>query len=131
MNVMINPTTLFNFNNAALQSATPYTPAAYLNDIKKEVWKPFGKNELANSLRRSLQRSYVEKLQFIVNPKQVKDGWIKSSAQRDDTRLTVIAHVKKLRAEIPLMTQQNPGNAAHFQDIKHELDKILHEMNKL
>ncbi|SES24413.1 zinc-dependent metalloprotease [Pedobacter rhizosphaerae] len=131
LNVMINPTTLFNFNNTALQSATPYTPAAYLNDIKKEVWKPFGKNEVANSLRRSLQRSYVEKLQFIINPKQVKDGWIRSSAQRDDTRLMVIAHTKKLRAEIPLMIQQNPGNAAHFQDIKHELDKILHEMNKL
>lgn len=131
INILINPTLLFNLNNQALQSDQPYWPTEYLNDVKQQVWKPFGTNEAANSLRRSLQRSYVEKLQFIINPKQVKEGWIKSSAQRDDTRLVVIDHAKKLLAELQNTVQSEPKNAAHFSDLIHELKKILKEAEEL
>ncbi|WP_295772294.1 zinc-dependent metalloprotease [uncultured Mucilaginibacter sp.] len=131
INTLIAPTYLYNMHNMELTTRKNYPVAEYLNDIKREVWKPFGKNELANSMRRSLQRSYVEKLQFIINPKQVKEGWIKSNAQRDDTRLIVIEHTKRLRAEVRTMAAQSPKYAAHYNDIVHEINKILHEQSKL
>lgn len=131
MNILINPTLLFNLNNQALQADQPYWPAEYLNDVKQQVWKPFGTNEAANSLRRSLQRSYIEKLQFVVNPKQVKEGWIKSSAQRDDTRLVVIDHAKKLLTEIQVVGQSDPKNAAHYNDLIHDIKKMLKEAEEI
>lgn len=131
INTLLSPTLLYNLSNIALQSNDPYPVATYLNDVKTEVWKPFGRSEMSNSMRRSLQRSYIEKLAFIINPKQVRDGVMKSSTQRDDTRLTVIEHTKRLRAEVKLMAARYPKQAAHYNDAAHEIDKILHEQSKL
>jgi len=44
----------------AVQSHNPYPITEYLIDVRNGVWKNFGKNKLANSFRRSLQRSYRE-----------------------------------------------------------------------
>ncbi|UEG52161.1 zinc-dependent metalloprotease [Mucilaginibacter daejeonensis] len=131
MNTLIAPTYLYNLHNMELTIRKDYPVAEYLNDIKREVWKPLGKNELTNSFRRSLERSYVEKLDFIINPKQVKEGWVRSNAQRDDTRLVVIQHTRNLLAEVKTMAAKDPWNAVHYQDIVHQINKILHEQSKL
>ncbi len=129
--MLLSPTMLYNLNGIALQSKDPYPVAEYLSDLKNEVWKPMGRNELSNTTRRSLERAYVEKLSFIINPKQVKDGNLKTNVQRDDTRLLVLDHTKKLRSVVKLMALNDAKNAAHYNDLVHEIDKILHEERKL
>jgi len=131
LNIMLSPVLLYNLHNIALQSNDPYNIAEYLNDVKKEVWKNFGKNEAANSYRRSLQRSYIEKLNIIINPKDIEDGKMMSNAQRDDTRLTVLDHTKKLKAYIKQMIPVNPANSTHLNDMVHQIDKILYKQSKL
>ncbi|MCJ8208991.1 zinc-dependent metalloprotease [Mucilaginibacter sp. RS28] len=131
MNVLLAPTLLYNLNNIALQSNDPYPVAEYLKDVEKQVWKPFGKNALSNSIRRSLQRSYVEKLDFIINPRQVKDGVMRSNTQRDDTRLLALAHARKLKSDVKLLAAADVRNADHYRDIIHQIDKILYDQNKL
>lgn len=131
INTLLAPTLLYNLNNIALQSSDPYSVTEYLSDLKQQVWKPFGKNALSNSIRRSLQRSYVEKLDFIINPKQVKDGMMRSNTQRDDTRLLILAHARNLKATVKQLAASDAKNADHYRDVIHEIDRILYEQNKL
>lgn len=131
INIMLNPVLLYNLHNIALQSHTPYPIAEYLNDVRNGVWKNFGKNELANSFRRSLQRSYIEKLNIIINPKDMENGKMMNNAQRDDTRLMVIEHTIKLKAYIKLMMTHNPGNSVYFNDMLRRIDKVLNKQNKI
>lgn len=131
LNLLLNEGFIYNVNNRALKSSNPYTVQEYLNDLAKTVWKDLKGNAMSNTLRRALQRSYIEKLNNIINPKDVIDGKTMNNFQRSDTRLQVMTHLKHVRAIVSTILASGTKYPSHFKDIIAQIDKVVAKSRKL
>ena len=130
LNIVLSSGLMFNLNQRALASADPYTLTEYLADLEKAVWKSLSGDSVKDSYRRALQRAYVEKLNILINPKDMADGKMMSNAQRSDVRLAAIAHIKHLRTTISAMPVVGALNLEHKADLQTEIDKVLARSKK-
>ncbi|MGM9475739.1 zinc-dependent metalloprotease [Pedobacter sp. GSP4] len=126
LNMFLSSGLLFNLSQKALNSTDPYPVSEFLNDVLPTVWKKPSLDPLKDAYLRSLQRSYLEKVGMLINPKDMADGKAMNSAQRSDVRLEAITHIKAIRKKVDELLPQTTGiNALHLADIKTEIDKIL------
>ncbi|WP_255431043.1 zinc-dependent metalloprotease [Pedobacter sp. N36a] len=130
LNMLLSSGLIFNLDQRAATSADPYTVQEYLNDLEKAVWKNLSADPVRSSYRRSLQRSYLEKLNSLINPKDVAEGKMMSNAQRSDVRIAAIAHAKHLRTTIAAMPASGALNQEHQIDMLSEIDKIIARTKK-
>lgn len=130
LNMTLSAGLMFNLNQRALASDDPYTITEYLADLEKAVWKNLSGDPVKDSYRRALQRAYIEKLNILINPKDIADGKMMSNAQRSDVRLSAIAHIKGLRTTISAMPAVGMLNLEHKADMQTEIDKIIARSKK-
>ena len=126
LNVILSPGLLFNLSQKAMASADPYPVSEYLADLLPMIWKvPAGSLEQQAYIR-SMQRSYLEKVAMLVNPKDVADGKAMNNAQRSDVRLEAITHIRQIRERVKLLSAQSDGiNKAHLDDVLEQINKII------
>ncbi|MFC1225774.1 zinc-dependent metalloprotease [Pedobacter sp. BG31] len=126
LNIFLSQGLLFNLSQKALNAKDPYPVSEFLNDLLPLVWKKESNQPLQDFYLRSLQRSYLEKVGMLINPKDVADGKMMSSAQRSDVRLEAIAHIHAIRKKITALMPQATGiEATHLADMQTEADKII------
>jgi len=126
LNMFLSPGMLYNLSQKALTSADPYPVSEFLDDLMVTVWKKPSLDIQQDTYLRNLQRSYVEKVGMVINPKDVADGKMMSSAQRSDVRLEALAHIKAIRRKVEEIMPQTTGiNNLHLQDMRIEIDKII------
>lgn len=130
LNMLLSSGLIFNLNQRAITSPDPYTIKEYLDDLEKAVWKNLSSDPVRSSYRRSLQRAYLEKLNNLINPKEVTDGKMMSNAQRSDVRIAAIVHAKHLRKSISDMPAIGELNLEHKADMLSEIDKIITRTKK-
>lgn len=126
LNMFLSPGLLFNLSQKALNSTNPYPVSEFLNDILPTVWKKPSMDPKRDAYLRSLQRSYLEKVGMLINPKDIADGKAMNSAQRSDVRLEAINHLQAIRTKVEEILPQTTGiDELHLKDIRTEIDKIL------
>ncbi|KQN36322.1 zinc-dependent metalloprotease [Pedobacter sp. Leaf41] len=126
LNMFLSPGMLYNLSQKALTSADPYPVSEFLDDLMVTVWKKPSLDVQQDTYLRNLQRSYVEKVGMVINPKDVADGKMMSGAQRSDVRLEALAHIKAIRRKVEEIIPQTTGiNNLHLQDMRIEIDKII------
>lgn len=126
LNIFLSAGMLYNLSQKALTSADPYPVSEFLDDLLPTVWKKPSLDIQQNTYLRSLQRSYLEKVGMLINPKDVADGKMMSNAQRSDVRLEAIAHIKAIRKKIEELIPLTSGiDQLHLTDLRTEIDKIL------
>jgi hypothetical protein len=130
LNIVLSSGLMFNLNQRALVSSDPYTLNEYLGDLEKSVWKSLSGDPIKDSYRRALQRAYMEKLNILINPKDITDGKMMSNAQRSDVRLSAIAHIKHLRTTISAMPVVGALNLEHKADMQTEINEIIARSKK-
>lgn len=126
LNIFLSAGMLYNLSQKALTSSDPYPVSEFLDDLLPTVWKKPSLDIQQNTYLRSLQRSYLEKVGMLINPKDVADGKMMSNAQRSDVRLEAIAHIKAIRKKIEELIPLTSGiDQLHLNDLRTEIDKIL------
>ncbi|MNI60437.1 hypothetical protein D3C73_1156520 [compost metagenome] len=130
LNMFLSQGLIYNISQKALNSADPYPVKEYLNDLKNTTWIKFSGVEASDVFRRSLQRSYLEKLNMLINPKDIADGKAMTTAQRSDVRLEAITHLNDIKETIKLLVPQTSGiNQLHLKDMLLEIEKITKKSN--
>jgi hypothetical protein len=131
LNMLLSSGMLYNISLKAMQFEGAYTVPEFLKDLQQTVWVNFSGNEKLDFYRRSLQRSYVDKLSMLLLPKEVEPGKALNAAQRSDVALYAKQHLLKLRTDVAkLMTSTIGLNKEHFESILIEIDKIISKINK-
>lgn len=126
LNVILSPGLLFNLSQKAMTSADPYPINEYLADLLPMIWKTPAGSLQQQAYVRSLQRSYLEKVGMLVNPKDVADGKAMNNAQRSDVRLEAMRHIKAIREKVKLLIPNAEGiNKLHLEDVQVQIDKII------
>lgn len=129
LNMLLSPGMLFNLNQKAIEFEDLYTIPDFLNDLQETVWVNFKNDEKFDFYRRSLQRSYIEKLDLLLVP---TEGKALTTAQRSDIRLYGKQHLLNLKKEVNKLMKREEGiNKAHFESILLEIEKIINKVNKV
>ena len=130
LNVLLSPGLLFNLEQKAFASSDPYPISEYLADMVSMIWKvPMGSLE-QQAYVRSMQRSYLEKVSMLINPKEVADGKAMNNAQRSDVRLEAIKHLDDISERVKLLIPQSSGlNKKHLEDVIVQINKIIKKSN--
>ena len=130
LNVILSPGLLFNLSQKAMSSADPYPVNEYLADLLPMIWKvPAGSLE-QQAYVRSMQRSYLEKVAILVNPKDVADGKAMNNAQRSDVRLEATIHIKAISEKVKTLIPQSTGmNKQHLEDVMLQINRIIKKSN--
>lgn len=130
LNMLLSSGMLYNISLKTMQFEGAYTVPEFLNDLQQTVWVKFTGNEKLDFYRRSLQRSYVEKMGMLLLPKEVEPGKALNAAQRSDIRLYGKQHLVKLRADIVKLMNVSTGiNKDHFEAVLIDVDKIITKLN--
>ena len=131
LNMLLSSGMLYNISLKAMQYEGAYTVPEFLKDLQKTVWVKFSGNEKLDFYRRGLQRSYIDKLNMLLLPKETEPGKALTTAQRSDVRLYGKQHLLKLRGDIATLMIGTTGiNKEHFQSMLIEIDKIITKLNK-
>ncbi|KQM72652.1 zinc-dependent metalloprotease [Pedobacter sp. Leaf216] len=132
LNMFLSQGLLYNLSQKALASANPYPVKEFLVDLKHATWVKFTGVESSDVYRRSLERSYIEKLNTLINPKDIADGKAMTTAQRSDVRLEAIVHLNDVKETIKLLMPQTTGiNLLHLKDMLLEIEKINKKSNTI
>ncbi|MGO4773170.1 zinc-dependent metalloprotease [Flavobacterium sp. W22_SRS_FK3] len=131
LNMLLSSGMLYNISLKAMQFEGAYTVPEFLNDVKQTVWVNFSGNEKLDYYRRSLQRSYIDKLYLLLLPKEAEGSRALNTAQRSDVRLYTKQHLIQLRTDVTKLMSASTGlNKEHFESILIEIDKIISKLNK-
>lgn len=131
LNMLLSSGMLYNISLKAMQFEGAYTVPEFLKDLQKTVWVNFSGNEKLDFYRRGLQRSYIEKLNILLLPKELEPGKALNAAQRSDVRLYGKKHLLKLRTDVTKMMIGTKGiNKEHFESVLIEINKIITKLNK-
>ncbi|MBD0825443.1 zinc-dependent metalloprotease [Aestuariibaculum marinum] len=119
---------LYNLSQKSIQYDDAYTVPEFLNDLQETVWVKFSGNEKFDFYRRSLQRSYIEKMEMLLIP---TPGKALNTAQRSDVVLYGKQHLLELKAAANKLIKGEKGiNKSHLEHILIEIEKIISKINK-
>lgn len=131
LNMLLSSGILYNISLKSMQFEGAYTVPEFLNDLQQTVWVKFSVNEKQDFYRRSLQRSYIEKMNLLLLPKETEPGKALNTAQRSDIRLYGRQHILKLKADITKLMSTTTGlNKEHYESILIEIEKIIIKLDK-
>lgn len=103
---------------------TGYPTEEFLNDLFAEVWQKEGDTDLKKKLRRSLQRSYVQNLNDLLNP-TAQDQKNYSIQYHTDAILYVMENLQKVEDYCKQQAQTQSGiNKPHYEDLLREIKLI-------
>lgn len=103
---------------------TGYPTEEFLNDLFAEVWQKEGDTDLKKKLRRSLQRSYVQNLNDLLNP-TAQDQKNYAIQYHTDATLYVMQNLQKVEDYCRQQVQAQSGiNKLHYEDLLREIKLI-------
>ena len=103
---------------------TGYPTEEFLNDLFAEVWQKEGDTDLKKKLRRSLQRSYVQNLNDLLNP-TAQDQKNYAIQYHTDAILYVMQNLQKVEDYCKQQVQAQSGiNKLHYEDLLREIKLI-------
>lgn len=111
-------------DNEAMNGANAYTVSSLFSDTKNAIFRELNGSGNVDAYRRNLQRTYVQRLGTLLNDKDTK-------VTLTDVHALARMTLKDLSKKMSKKKSGNAMNAAHFQDLKYRIDKILSgEMDK-
>lgn len=123
--ILLSPGMLYNIQQKALTSSNPYSLSEYLDDVSRTTWTSFDNDIVKNTYKRALQRSYIEKLNMLINPKDVQEGKLMSNDQRSDGRLEGLRHLEHISVLInKIIPSSESIDSIHLNDMLLEIEKI-------
>ena len=134
---LLEPARLVRMSEAALVDPNAYSLVTFFEDLKNGVWSELDRGASVEAYRRSLQRSYLERLAFLMaDPEAGENGGTASgsgsrgdevSVLRSDIRPIVRAQLITLQAGARRAAEEAPDTMTryHLADIAARIEDIL------
>ena len=114
---------------------------AYLDALFKAVWKPLkGDGSMADKMRRSLERNYLDRIGSLLNPKESQSnnnplvklvttalGGSSEFNKTSDALLYVVQHLDAIDQFVAVQAEKSSGlDRLHYQDLQRQI-KLIRE----
>lgn len=113
--------------------ADTYTAINMMDDLQNGVWSELNRNNAIDAYRRSLQKAYVERLEYLMTEEQrpISGRWknyvirIEVNAEQSDVRSLARAKLVELRNKIRKSRVSDKMTAYHLNDMEARINHIL------
>lgn len=128
LNQLLNPERMARLIEAeAFQGGAAFNPREFLDSLRGQVWSELRSGQTIDVYRRSLQRGYLERLEWLMTqePEEADDPRVDVS--QSDIRPLVRGELETLRKEIraALGRTTDRMTTLHLQDVLKRIDDIL------
>ena len=118
---------------AALVDPDAYTLMAFFEDLTDGIWTELDTGAPIDFYRRSLQRTHLERLAFLMEDQEASSGGgggpqgggNATSVLRSDIRPLVRAQLNTLRADAEAVNSSDEMTRYHLEDVVARIDHIL------
>jgi hypothetical protein len=141
LNSLLDPARMVRMTEAALVDRSAYTLMAFLDDLKDGIWTELETGATVDTYRRSLQRTYLERLAFLMDDQEPPSGrgggrgggpgggggggGNTTNVLRSDIRPLVRAQLNALRAEASAANASDDMTRYHLEDVVARIEAIL------
>ena len=139
LNSLLDPSRMVRMTEAALVDGNAYTLMAFFEDLKAGIWTELVTGAAVDTYRRSLQRTYLERLAFLMEDQEPSaaggrgggpgggppGGGNTTNVLRSDIRPLVRAQLNALRAEAAAGSSSDPMTRYHLEDVVARIEDIL------
>jgi hypothetical protein len=140
LNSLLDPARMIRMTEAALVDGDAYTLMAFLEDLKEGIWTELEMGAPIDTYRRSLQRTYLERLAFLMEDRESPTGGGRgggpgggpgggggntTNVLRSDIRPLVRAQLNALRAEASVGSASDDMTRYHLEDVVARIEAIL------
>lgn len=126
LKMTLNLSLMYTLYNDSFQSSKAYQLSDYLNDLFATVWKPIDTVQgMKEANRRSLQRSYLEFLDRLINPTEKDKAGTNAKLYNSDISLFIAQHLDKIEKYIQNQEKVATNiNVLHYKGLLQEIKKI-------
>ena len=133
LNALLTPARMVRMTEAALVDGNAYTLMAFLEDLRAGIWAELDTGAPINTYRRSLQRTHLERLAFLMEDQEPPSGGRgngpgpanSTNVLRSDIRPLVRAQLNALRADAEAAGSSDEMTRYHLDDIVARINDIL------
>ena len=133
LNALLTPARMVRMTEAALVDGNAYTLMAFLDDLRAGIWTELDTGAPIDTYRRSLQRTYLERLAFLMEDQEPPSGGRgngpgaanSTNVLRSDIRPLVRAQLNALRADAEAAGSSDEMTRYHLDDVVARIDDIL------
>ena len=133
LNALLTPARMVRMTEAALVDGNAYTLMAFLEDLRAGIWAELDTGAPIDTYRRSLQRTHLERLAFLMEDQEPPSGGRgngpgaanSTNVLRSDIRPLVRAQLNALRADAEAAGSSDEMTRYHLDDIVARIDDIL------
>ncbi len=135
LNGILDPQRIARLIEYDFRSNDVYSPYEFMDDVRTAVWQELSGNSAINVYRRSLQRAYVERMEYLMTEElpsisaQWRDriGWTQINVSQSDIRPMVREQLETLMADVQNTKNRVSDRAtrAHLNDIERRIDNVL------
>ncbi len=138
LNSLLDPARMVRMTEAALVDGDAYTLMVFLADLKEGIWSELETGAPIDTYRRSLQRTYLERLAFLMEDQESPTGrgggrgggpggggGNTTNVPRSDIRPLVRAQLNALRAEASAANISDDMTRYHLEDVVARIEAIL------
>ncbi|MBK37039.1 MAG: zinc-dependent metalloprotease [Gemmatimonadetes bacterium] len=129
---LLSPARMVRMTEAALVDENAYTLMSFFEDLRAGIWTELDTSAAIDTYRRSLQRTYLERLAFLMEdqepPGNGSNGTGTTSSTnvlRSDIRPLVRAQLNALRAEAEAAGSSDEMTLYHLEDVVARIDDVL------
>ena len=133
LNSLLDPNRMGRMTEATLLDGSAYTLLEFFNDLQAGIWTELSTGEPIDTYRRSLQRTHLERLAFLMKDQETSGGGrrngpaggVTTNVLRSDIRPLVRAQLNTLRAEASATNSTDEMTRFHLEDAVARIDDIL------
>ena len=133
LNALLTPARMVRMTEAALVDGNAYTLMAFLEDLRAGIWAELDTGAPIDTYRRSLQRTHLERLAFLMEDQEPPSGGRgngpgpanSTNVLRSDIRPLVRAQLNALRADAEAAGSSDEMTRYHLDDIVARINDIL------
>ena len=132
LNALLTPARMGRMTEAVLVDGNAYSLMAFLGDLRAGIWSELDTGAPIDTYRRSLQRTYLERLAFLMEDQEAPSagrgggpGGNSTNVLRSDIRPLIRAQLNALRADAEAANSSDEMTRYHLDDIVARIDDIL------
>ncbi len=132
LNALLTPARMVRMTEAALVDGNSYSLMAFFGDLRAGIWSELDTGAPIDTYRRSLQRTHLERLAFLMEDQEAPSGGRgggpggnSTNVLRSDIRPLVRAQLNALRADAEAANSSDEMTRYHLDDVVARIDDIL------
>jgi len=125
LNSLLSPDRMIRMTEASLLDEDAYSLIQFFEDLREGVWSELDSGRPIDTYRRSLQRTYLERLGYLMEDPEGSGP--AARLLRSDVRPLVRAQLGAIRADAAGADSSDPMTRYHLADVVARIDTILED----